>query len=90
MGEEGRMRTPPRSSAPGDSGERRMIMRKAMYPKDHEAYNAKHYPGTRQLCIKCNEPTERCEEDAIYLDDGTGPLCPECFHGAIAQEEKGG
>ena len=48
--------------------------------KEHEQYNRLHYPGTRQLCVQCSEPTERCEEDAIYLDSGEGPLCPECYH----------
>jgi len=46
---------------------------------EHEKYNATHYPGTRQMCIKCGEPTDRCEEDAIYTDDGMGPLCPACY-----------
>lgn len=45
--------------------------------REHEAINAREYPGTRQLCLDCEEPTERCEEDAIYVDD-VGPLCPAC------------
>ena len=48
--------------------------------KEHERYNRIYYPGTRQLCVRCNEPTERCEEDAIYLDSGEGPLCLKCYH----------
>ena len=51
---------------------------KPMYPHEHEKYNATHYPGTRQLCAFCDQPTGRCEEDAIYLEDGQGPLCEEC------------
>lgn len=47
---------------------------------EHAAINAREYPGTRQLCDLCDGPTDRCEEDAIYLNDGTGPLCPECYH----------
>jgi hypothetical protein len=47
---------------------------------EHAAINAREYPGTRQLCCICDESTERCEEDSIYLDDGRGPLCQECFH----------
>ena len=46
----------------------------------HDKHNASNYPGTRQLCILCGEPTERCEEDAIYTDDGIGPWCMECFN----------
>lgn len=51
----------------------------AMHQSQHEAHNAKHYPGTRQMCVECDEPTERCEEDALWNDDGE-PLCPTC-HG---------
>ena len=47
---------------------------------EHERINAANYPGTRQMCEKCDQPTERCEEDAIYLDNGRGPLCEECYH----------
>ena len=48
-----------------------------MYPEEHEAWNATHYPGTRQLCEECGEPTGRCEEDSIYKGDA-GPLCESC------------
>ena len=54
--------------------------RHAMYPHAHEKWNACNYPGTRQLCFQCDQPTERCEEDAIYTEDGIGPLCPDCWH----------
>ncbi len=47
---------------------------------EHWAINAREYPGTRQLCFECEEPTERCEDDAIYTEDDTGPLCEECYH----------
>jgi hypothetical protein len=46
----------------------------------HAQHNAQHYPGNRQLCSNCDQPTERCEEDSIFLEDGTGPLCPGCYH----------
>ncbi|MEI6258521.1 MAG: hypothetical protein WCR46_01275 [Deltaproteobacteria bacterium] len=48
---------------------------------EHESWNAENYPGTLQLCIDCDEPTGRCEEDGIYIDDedGYGPLCEECY-----------
>lgn len=48
---------------------------------EHEKINARDYPGTRQLCIACDAPTERCEEDAIYTEDGQGPLCEHCYNG---------
>jgi hypothetical protein len=46
---------------------------------EHEAINRREYPGTRQLCIDCGEPTGRCEDDSIYLEDGHGPLCVDCL-----------
>ena len=51
----------------------------ARHQHEHEAINAREYPGTRQLCVTCDEPTERCEEDGIYAEDGDGPLCVECW-----------
>ncbi len=53
--------------------------RHAMTQSEHDSWNSRNYPGTRQLCEKCEEPTERCEDDSIFLDDGTGPLCEECY-----------
>ena len=50
---------------------------KARYQSDHERYNAMHYPGTRQVCVHCGQPTGKCEEDSFLGDDG--PLCEECF-----------
>lgn len=52
---------------------------KVRSPSEHAKINAIEYPGTRQLCIRCEEETERCEEDAIYLDNGYGPLCIFCY-----------
>lgn len=52
-------------------------VRRALSQSEHEAWNASHYPGTRQLCVECEEPTGRCEEDSIY-DGDRGPLCEEC------------
>jgi hypothetical protein len=51
-----------------------------MSQSEHWAWNARNYPGTRQLCEQCGEPTGRCEEDSLYGDeDGEiGPLCEEC------------
>ena len=58
---------------------------------EHNRINAHEYPGTRQLCIECGEPTERCEDDSLWVDVGTyykgklcsvwhGPLCLDCCH----------
>lgn len=52
--------------------------RRALDQSEHEQWNATHYPGTRQLCARCNAPTFRCEEDSLYMDDD-GPLCEECW-----------
>lgn len=52
--------------------------RHAMYPDEHEAWNARNYPGTRQLCVDCDQPTGRCEEDSMYVGD-RGPLCEDCY-----------
>lgn len=52
--------------------------RHAMDQDEHKRWNAGHYPGTRQLCVRCDRPTGRCEEDA--LDTPTGPICEDCYH----------
>jgi len=51
--------------------------RHAMSQSEHEAWNARQYPGTRQLCTLCDQPTGRCEDDEI-LDAEGNPLCWEC------------
>lgn len=53
--------------------------RHAMSQSEHIAWNTRNYTGTRQMCVICDEPTERCEEDSIYYND-EGPLCTECYH----------
>ncbi len=53
--------------------------RHAMTQSQHETWNAGNYPGTRQLCCQCDQPTGRCEDDSLYLDDDTGPFCEECW-----------
>ena len=50
----------------------------AMTQCDHEVWNASHYPGTKQLCAKCDEPTGSCEDDSIYHEDCDGPICGDC------------
>jgi len=49
----------------------------AMDPNQYESWNGENYPGTRQLCVQCDLPTGRCEEDSIYRDE-LGPLCEDC------------
>ena len=51
--------------------------RHAMTQSDHENWNADNYPGTREICCKCDEPTGNCEEDNILGDDGE-PYCHGC------------
>lgn len=56
--------------------------RHAMSQDEHKRWNASNYPGTRQLCSECDEPTGRCEEDSIYSDsdqDCEHPICEECY-----------
>jgi hypothetical protein len=65
-------------------------IRHAMHQHEHEAWNSIHYPGTLQLCFQCEEPTGRCEEDAMWDEEGN-PLCNECFIVAPSgQSFKGG
>lgn len=54
------------------------VARRALYQYQHDAINRREYPGTRQLCITCSEPTGRCEDDSLYVLD-EGPLCEDCF-----------
>jgi len=56
--------------------------RHAMSQSDHEKWNSSHYPGTRQPCFKCDEPTGCCEDDSLYAkedEDCVEPLCEECW-----------
>ena len=60
--------------------------RHSMTQSEHIAWNARNFPGTRQLCEECGEATGRCEDDSLYADyDGDiGPLCEDCWHTANA------
>ena len=53
-------------------------IRKPMTQSEHERWNASNYPGTRQICVDCDCPTDRCEEDELSVDD-IGPLCIDCY-----------
>ena len=57
---------------------------KAHDPSTHDRINAVHYPGTRQLCTDCGDPTGRCEEDTLngYL----GPVCENCYAMGVPPE----
>ncbi len=55
-----------------------------MHQHEHEKWNLDNYPGTKQLCANCDEPTERCEEDSIYAFADVeleNPLCVYCATG---------
>ena len=56
--------------------------RHLMSPSEHDEWNARNYPGTRQLCTACDAPTGQCEEDSFYADNGEGPLCRACWDAA--------
>ena len=52
--------------------------RHAMDQSEHEMWNRNHYPGTRQLCSECEQPTGNCEEDTWWSVSGE-PLCRDCW-----------
>ena len=54
--------------------------RRAMTQEEHAHWNADNYPGTLEICFKCNEPTGNCEEDNILDDDGDA-FCLDCAVG---------
>jgi hypothetical protein len=55
-------------------------IRRPITQSEHESWNASHYPGTRQLCCKCSEPTGRCEEDSLFDLNDYGPYCEQCYY----------
>jgi len=60
--------------------------RHAMDQSEHETWNAKHYPGTRQLCSICTNPTGRCEDDTL-LSENEEPICEKCWGEEICRED---
>jgi hypothetical protein len=52
-------------------------VRKALDQSIHERWNTLNYPGTRQLCEICENPTGRCEEDS--LEKCGEVLCEDCY-----------
>jgi hypothetical protein len=61
--------------------------RRAMHQDEHEKWNAREYPGTRQLCVECEEPTGRCEEDELCFGDN-GPFCESCYQDYVSSLAK--
>jgi hypothetical protein len=51
--------------------------RHAMDQDEHEKWNASHYPGTKEICCQCDEPTGFCEEDG-YKDENGAAYCKKC------------
>lgn len=60
-------------------------LRRALTQAEHERWNATHHPGTMQVCCQCDQPTGRCEEDAIYAGE-VGPLCEDCAKDLESEE----
>ena len=54
--------------------------RRAMSQHEHASWNENNYPGTLEICSKCNEQTGNCEEDNILNDEGE-PHCHDCAIG---------
>ena len=46
-------------------------VRRALTQSQHQQWNATHYPGTRQLCEICGEPTGKTED--------CEPICYRCY-----------
>lgn len=61
--------------------------RHAISQSEHEEWNRRNYPGTRQLCSICERPTGRCEDDSIYIDDEV--VCEDCYKENIVNNEEG-
>ncbi len=53
-------------------------IRRPLSQSEHVAWNARSYPGTRQTCSICDEPTGRCEDDSLLSASGE-TLCESCY-----------
>ena len=53
---------------------------KARSQAEHQHINADSYPGTREICINCGDPTGKAgkDDDSLYLYD-EGPYCQDCY-----------
>lgn len=47
----------------------------------HALINARYFPGTRELCCSCGEPTGRAGagEDSLFNERDEGPFCEACW-----------
>jgi hypothetical protein len=61
--------------------------RHAMSQTEHEKWNVHNYPGTRQICTECGEPTTFCEEDGLFDEEGN-PYCGECYQRPSSNEQE--
>jgi len=54
---------------------------RALSQSQHAAVNARYNGCTLEYCCECGEPTGRAgaHDDSLYLDDGAGPFCEECY-----------
>ena len=51
--------------------------RHAITQANHAKWNSCNYPGTIEICYKCDEPTGNCEEDNI-VDEARNAYCYDC------------
>ena len=52
---------------------------KSINQDEHVKINEREYPGTRQLCELCDEPTGRCEDDSIICEYCEKVICEDCL-----------
>ena len=52
---------------------------KSINQSEHERINAREYPGTRQICEICDEPTGNCEDDSITCGVCGRIICENCL-----------
>ena len=52
--------------------------RRSLTQSEHDDWNKLAFPGTRQMCAYCDEPTGRCEDDSLMSDEDE-PLCEDCW-----------
>lgn len=56
----------------------------ALTQAEHNAINAREYPGTREMCRECDQPTGNAGkgDGSLYCPDddcGLGPFCWGCY-----------
>ena len=54
----------------------------ALTPAEHDRINAQSYPGTREMCLVCDEPTGNAGkgDGSLYCPDcEKGPYCWVCY-----------